>query len=281
VVTRWIFAALLGLVLAACSPLSALNILVPERGFERAEGIAYGPQQRQHLDVYVPHAHDATPLPVIVFFYGGAWQGGNRAEYLFMAQALASQGFVVVVPDYRVYPEAKYPVFVEDGALAVAWVVRNIATHGGDPNRVVLMGHSAGAHIAAMLAYNRRFLDANARNAIKGFVGLAGPYDFKPSEAVIETILGAEGGSELAMPAHWVRGGEPPSLLLTGDEDTRVEPGNTDRLARRLHAVGSPVEVRHYTSLNHSTLLVRFAAPLRDDELLQTVAAFVRRAASA
>jgi acetyl esterase/lipase len=281
VVKRWIFAALLGLLLAACSPLSALNILVPERGFERAEGIAYGPQPRQHLDVYVPHAHGATPLPVIVFFYGGAWQGGNRGEYLFMAQALASQGFVVVVPDYRVYPEAKYPVFVEDGALAVAWVVRNIATHGGDPSRVVLMGHSAGAHIAAMLAYNRRFLDANARNAIKGFVGLAGPYDFKPSEAVIETILGAEGGSELAMPAHWVRGGEPPSLLLTGDEDTRVEPSNTDRLARRLRATGSPVEVRHYASLNHSTLLVRFAAPLRDDELLHTVAAFVRRAAAA
>jgi acetyl esterase/lipase len=278
---RAILLSLLAPLLAACSPLAALNVLVPERGFERTEAIAYGPLSRHHLDVYVPHAQAATPLPVVVFFYGGAWQGGNRGEYLFMAQALASQGFVVVVPDYRVYPEAKYPVFVEDGALAVTWVVRNIARHGGDPGRVVLMGHSAGAHIAAMLAYNRRFLDAHSRDAIKGFVGLAGPYDFRPSEAVIETILGAEGGSELAMPAHWVRGGESPSLLVTGDQDTRVDPGNTDRLARRLRAVGSPVEVRHYPSLSHSTVLVRFASPLRDDELLQTVAEFVRRAVQA
>jgi acetyl esterase/lipase len=179
-----------------------------------------------------------------------------------------------------VYPEAKYPVFVEDGAHAVAWVTGNIGTHRGDPKRVVLMGHSAGAHIAAMLAYNRRFLDAGSRAAIKGFVGLAGPYDFKPSETVIETILAAEGGTDLAMPAHWVRGGEPPSLLLTGDQDSRVEPGNTERLARRLRAAGSPVEVRRYPSLNHSTLLLRFAAPLRDDELLRTVGDFVRRVSS-
>lgn len=274
---RLLLLSIAALLLAACSPLRAVNVFVSERGFERTEGISYGPEQRHRLDVYVPRVEGGAPLPVIVFFYGGAWQGGNRGEYLFMAQALASQGFVVVVPDYRVYPESKYPGFVEDGARAVAWVTAQAGTYRGDPRRVVLMGHSAGAHIAAMLAYNRRFLDPASRAAVKGFVGLAGPYDFKPSEAVIETILGAEGGTEAAMPAQWVRGGEPPSLLVTGDRDTRVEPGNTERLARKLRAAGSPVEVRRYPSLNHSTLLLRFAAPLRDDELLRTVGDFVRR----
>ena len=275
---RLLLPVFLGLLLAACSPLGAVNVLVPERGFERVEGIAYGDLPRQKLDVYVPRVEGAGPLPVVVFFYGGAWQGGERGQYLFMAEALASRGFVVVVPDYRVYPQARYPAFVEDGARAVGWVAGNIGNHRGDPKRLVLMGHSAGAHIAAMLAYNRRFLDAGARASIKAFVGLAGPYDFKPSEAVIEEILGAEGGSELAMPAHWVRGGEPPSLLVTGDRDTRVEPGNTERLARRLRAAGSAVEVRHYPALTHSTLLLHFAKPFRDDELLESIARFARGA---
>ena len=277
---RVLACAVLGLLLAACSPLAAVNVLVPERGFERAGDIAYGPDPRQRLDVYVPRVDGAQALPVIVFFYGGGWQEGDRGSYLFMAEALASRGFVVVIPDYRVYPQARYPVFIEDGARAVAWVTANIGAHRGDPKRLVLMGHSAGAHIAAMLAYNRRFLDPSSRAAIKAFVGLAGPYDFKPSEAVIEKILAAEGGSEAAMPAHWVRGGEPPSLLVTGDKDTRVDPGNTERLARKLRAAGSSVEVRHYASLSHSTLLLHFAAPFRDDELLRSIAEFVRRFSS-
>ena len=271
-----LLAPLLALLLAACSPLGAVNVLVPERGFERTEGIAYGEHPRQRLDVYVPRVEGAAALPVVVFFYGGGWQGGERGQYLFMAEALASRGFVVVVPDYRVYPQARYPVFVEDGARAVAWAAANIGAHRGDAKRLVLMGHSAGAHIAAMLAYDRRFLDAATRASVRGFVGLAGPYDFKPSEAVIEEILGAEGGSDAAMPARWVRGGEPPSLLVTGDKDTRVDPGNTERLARALRAAGSPVEVRRYAALNHSTLLLGFAAPFRDEELLESIARFAR-----
>ena len=269
-------AAALALLLAACSPLSAVNVLVPERGFDRVEGMAYGEDPRHRLDVYVPRVEGAAALPVVVFFYGGGWQGGERGQYLFMAEALASRGFVVVVPDYRVYPQARYPAFVEDGARAVKWTAAHIGAYHGDPKRLVLMGHSAGAHIAAMLAYNRRFLDEATRSSVRGFVGLAGPYDFKPSETVIEEILGAEGGSDAAMPARWVRGGEPPSLLVTGDRDTRVEPGNTERLARALRAAGSPVEVRHYPELNHSTLLLSFAAPFRDAELLESIARFAR-----
>jgi acetyl esterase/lipase len=274
---RHLLLALVGLLLGACSPLSAVNVLVPERGFDRIEGVAYGDDPRHRLDIYMPKAPGGAALPVVVFFYGGAWQGGKRGEHLFMGEALASRGFVVVIPDYRVYPQARYPAFVEDGARAVAWVAKHIGEHRGDARHVVLMGHSAGAHIAAMLVYNRRFLDPAARTAVRGFVGLAGPYDFKPLDPVTTRILGSDGGADAAMPAHWVRGGEPPSLLLTGDKDTRVDPGNTDRLARRLRAAGSPVEVRHYPGLSHSSMLLNFAAPFRDDALLDSIADFVRK----
>lgn len=268
------------LVACGCSPLAALNALVPERGFVRQEGIAYGTQQRQRLDVYVPRVEGSGALPVVVFFYGGSWQGGSRENFLFVAEALTSRGFVVVVPDYRVYPEVRYPGFVEDAALAVSWTATHIAGHRGDPKRIALMGHSAGAHIAAMLAYNRRFLDAKTRSAVNAMVGLAGPYDFTPTDPVIRAILAGEGDVKLAMPAQYVQGGEPPSLLVTGNNDTTVNPSNTERLERRLREAGSPVEVLRYPSLGHVKVLASLAAPLRDDGLLDSIDRFLKKARS-
>ena len=269
-----------GLALTACSPLKVLNALVPEGGMQRNPGIAYGDAPRQRLDVYSPRAQAAqSPAPVVVFFYGGRWQEGERASYLFVAESLTAQGFVVVVPDYRVYPAVQYPGFLEDGARAVAWTQREIARFGGDPKRVFLMGHSAGAHIAAMLAYDEEFLarEGLKRSDLRGVIGLAGPYDFLPlTDADLVGVFSAAPSLEATQPIRYVRGGEPPSLLITGDADTTVKPGNTVRLAARLREVGSTVEERHYASLNHYTLVARLAAPLRMDELAQTIAAFVR-----
>lgn len=273
--------ALLAFIVCGCSPLAALNALVPTDGQVRHAALAYGTHERQRLDVYVPRAPVTGALPVVVFFYGGAWQGGRRDDYPFLAEAFASRGFVVVIPDYRVYPEVRYPRFVEDGALAVAWTVENIARYRGDPRRMVLMGHSAGAHIAAMLAYNERFLDARARSGVKAMVGLAGAYDFVPDERVIEEILAGEGDSALAMPARFVRAGAPPTLLVTGDRDGRVNPANTEKLARRLREAGSTVDVRIYPGLSHAGALARLAAPFRKDELLDTIGDFVTRATGA
>lgn len=266
------------LVACGCSPLAALNALVPERGFVRHEGIAYGALPRQRLDVYVPRVEGSGALPVVVFFYGGSWQGGSRENFLFVAEALTSRGFVVVVPDYRVYPEVRYPGFVEDGALAVSWTAANIGRHRGDASRIALMGHSAGAQIAAMLAYNRRFLDAKTRSGVNAMVGLAGPYDFTPTDPVIATLLAGEGDVKLAMPSRYVQGGEPPSLLVTGDNDTTVNPSNTARLERRLREAGSPVEVLRYPSLGHVKVLASLAAPFRDDGLLDSIAQFLKQA---
>ena len=278
---RLLAGIVLAVVACGCSPLAALNMLVPTAGQVRHPAIAYGSLERQRLDVYVPRAPATGKLPVVVFFYGGAWQGGEREHYPFVAEALASRGFVVVIPDYRVYPEVRYPRFVEDGALAVAWTVENIARYRGDPQRMVLMGHSAGAHIAAMLAYNDRFLDARARSGVKAVVGLAGAYDFVPDERVIEHILAGEGDSALAMPARFVKAGAPATLLVTGDRDSRVNPANTEKLARRLRESGTTVEVRVYPGLSHAGALARLAAPIRKDELLDTIGDFIGRATGA
>ena len=268
------------LALAGCSPVGLLNTFVPQGELERHAGIPYGAAPRQRLDVYLPRRAAASPPPpVIVFFYGGSWRGGSRDSYLFVAEALTSQGFVVVVPDYRVYPEVRYPGFVEDGAAAVAWTRREIARHGGDPSRIFLMGHSAGAHIAAMLAYDEEFLarEGLSRRDVAGLIGLAGPYDFLPlTDPKLQAVFSSEPALDRTQPIRYVRGGEPASLLVTGEGDTTVNPANTTRLAARLREVGSVVEERRFESLNHYTLLARLASPLRSDELVETVARFVR-----
>ena len=274
------FPALLwALLLSACSPIAVLNAFVPEGNLERTSAISYGDSPRQRLDVYVPRGRAAASSPVVVFFYGGRWQEGERASYLFVAQALVAQGFVVVVPDYRVYPAVQYPGFIEDGARAVAWTRREIGRFAGDPARIFLMGHSAGAHIAAMLAYDEEFLarEGLRRSDVRGFIGLAGPYDFLPlTDADLFGVFSAASPLEATQPIRYVRGGEPASLLITGDADTTVKPGNTVRLAARLREKGSTVVERHFGSLNHYTLVARLAAPLRDDALVDTIAAFVR-----
>lgn len=262
--------------LAACSPLPAINALVPDGAFERAAGIAYGADPRQRLDVYTPAA-GARPAPVVVFFYGGSWKGGDRGSYLFVAEALAARGFVVVVPDYRVFPQVRLKGFMSDAAAAVAWTRREIGRHGGDPERLFLMGHSAGAHIATLLAYDERYLRAEGlgRDSIRGVIGVAGPYDFVPTDPDYVTILSEDGSFARGLPATYVRGGEPPTLLLTGGRDVTVSPSNTDSLVRRLRSAGSPVVDRRFPQYNHYTLIGRFAAPLRDEALPEAVERFI------
>ncbi|MEO0998936.1 MAG: alpha/beta hydrolase, partial [Pseudomonadota bacterium] len=172
---------LIALFVAGCSSFALVNAASPNRYYERAESIAYGPAERQRLDVYRPDERPDS-APVVVFFYGGGWREGRRRDYEFVGSALSRAGFVTVIPDYRLYPEVRFPTFVEDGAAALAWVAENVAAHGGDRNAVHVMGHSAGAHIAAMLALNRRYVVAAGAPCltIAGFVELSGPYDFLP-----------------------------------------------------------------------------------------------------
>jgi acetyl esterase/lipase len=174
---RLVCIAALSLLGVGCSVLSAVNAVSSESGVEVHPGQHYGPLARQGVDVYTPKQAAEQPRAVVIFFYGGGWQTGSKGEYRFAGEALAAQGFVAVVPDYRVYPEVRFPLFLEDGAGAVRWVHDHIQEFGGDPQRVFLMGHSAGAHIAAMLALDPRYLAAQglAPKDLRGFIGVAGP----------------------------------------------------------------------------------------------------------
>jgi len=145
---------------ASCSPIALLNVAVPEKGYRRTADLPYAEHSRQTLDVYTPtSSSNGHPRPVVVFFYGGGWESGRRGDYRFVAEALTSQGFVAVIPDYRVYPEVTFPDFLLDAAKATRWVRRYITGFDGDPDRIFIMGHSAGAYLVAMLALDPQYLD--------------------------------------------------------------------------------------------------------------------------
>ncbi len=267
--------------MTGCSSLAFLNVFVPSGGYVRTPDLPYASLARQKLDVYVPR--DTTPAarkPVVVFFYGGNWQAGNRAEYEFMAEALVSRGNVVVVPDYRTYPEVLFPEFLSDAAQATRWVQKNIARFGGDPQRIFLMGHSAGAHIAAMLTLDEKYLEAVGMHPaqLRGMIGLAGPYDFLPlKRESLKVIFGPEAKRSRSQPINYVTGHNPPMLLMTGDSDNVVKPANSEHLAAKIKALGGSVRVIEYPDMGHTGILIQFAAPLRGEgELLQTVAEFVQ-----
>jgi acetyl esterase/lipase len=255
--------------LSACSPITALNaLLVPDEGWTVERGLAYGTDERQRLDVYLPAqaALAERPAQVVVWFYGGSWRGGKRRFYRFVGEAFAGRGYVVVIPDYRVYPDVRFPEFLEDGARAVAWIRENAARYGGDPDRIFLMGHSAGAHIAAMLAIDARYLDAAAvdRRAVRGFIGLAGPYAFDPLQyRITRPIFEAAADQAATMPINQVNGATPPMLLLHGGDDGTVYPVNSEALAARVITSGGSARVVEYPDKGHIGIVLALAAPFR------------------
>ncbi|WP_137897967.1 alpha/beta hydrolase [Sphingomonas sp. 2SG] len=272
--------ALLGSLAAACSPLTTFDRLVPkDRGGVRvAKDLAYGDAPRQRLDVYAPREACGRSRPVVVFFYGGSWNSGTRAGYAFVGRALAARGFVTVVPDYRLVPDVHYPAFVEDGAAAVRWAISHADAYCGDGGSVVLMGHSAGAYIAAMLAVDPRWL-GTSRPAVKGLVGLAGPYDFAPFDvAASRAAFGQSPDPAATQPVTWAGAGDPPALLLYGSDDTVVRPRNSQALAAKLRAGGVAVDERAYAKLGHIGILLALARPFRGRApVLDDVAGFVQR----
>ncbi len=236
-------------------------------------GIVYGEGPRRQLDVY-RNTVLAGPLPLIVFLYGGSWRGGDRGTYAFVATPLAARGAVVVVPDYRLYPEVAFPDFLDDNAHAVAWAVAHAQELGADPKRVFIIGHSAGAYNAAMLAVDPRWMArAGLRRAqLAGVVGLAGPYDFLPmTDPDIIPVFAPVADGPASQPVTYVDGSNPPLLLLAGDADTTVKPRNTLSLAARVTAAGGPVTSRLYPGLSHVGIVTTFTplfswrAPVLDD----------------
>jgi acetyl esterase/lipase len=232
-----------------------------------ARDVAYGEGPRRRLDVYAPK--DARPgLPVVVFFYGGGWRGGRRQDYVWAGDALASRGFLAIVPDYRLAPATLYPGFVEDAAAVVRWIQDNAARYGGDPNRIFLMGHSAGAYLAAQVVLDDDFLKAAGADLkrIRGVVGLAGPYDFYPypDEDARVSFSGATDPRATQPITYAARPNRPPFLLLQGAEDTDVGPKAPLTLHRALQAAGNRSTLKIYPGLTHPGIVLALSMPFRD-----------------
>ena len=262
------------------SALDLINALAPRRRVRFVGGLAYGGGPRNQADIYVPEG-SLGPAPVrppgVVFYYGGGWESGARSDYRFVAAALAARGVLVVLPDYRLHPEVDYRGFLADAAAAFVWARGVTAAHGGDPRRMVAMGHSAGAYIAAMLALDPRWLGAARPD---GVIGLAGPYDFVPDTDVLRAVFPVDDPAKRSMPIGHVAAGAPPMLLATGTRDRSVLPGNTMRLAAALRAAGVAVTERHYRGIGHRLLVGALARPLQvAAPVLQDCLGFLRVAA--
>ena len=269
-------------VLAGCSQQQVLNSLTTDTGYRVASNIPFDFEHPMlGLDVYTPT--NVQNAPVIVFFYGGRWTSGSKDAYKFVGQALTAQGFVAVIADYRKYPQVRFPAFVQDGARAVKWTHDNISRYGGDPNKLFVMGHDAGAHIAAMLALNEAYLKAvgGSRSWLRGMIGLAGPYDFMPITAPdLRDLFGPPDLYPQSQPILFVDGHNPPLLLMTGLDDDSVLARNTQSLAQSVSKAGGPVETVVYPKMSHSMILATIAAPLRrNSDVMAYITDFVHRRA--
>lgn len=276
-------ASLGAMVVSACTPLTAFNTVVPKDPSARvAEGVAYGEGPRRKLDVYAPRGM-TTAAPVLVFFYGGGWNSGRRQDYSFAARALASRGFVTVVPDYRLYPEVRYPEFLKDGAAAIRWAQDHAAEYGGDPSRIVLAGHSAGGYNAVMLALDQEFVRAAGvkPGVIKAAAGLAGPYDFTPfNEPYSRNAFGQYPDAAATQPVNYISKDSVPVWMGYGLKDTVVYPQNIDSMERVMKAKGAPFVARRYQDMSHTDIVLALSQPFRGKgPVLQEMTAFLKEEA--
>lgn len=267
--------------LAGCSPLTAFANLTPTDPSRKvAEAVSYGADPRQKLDIYRPPKTAAVgAAPLAVFFYGGSWRDGRRQDYGWVGRALASEGFVTLVPDYRLYPEVTYPDFLEDSAAAVAWAVNHADELGADGRRVVLIGHSAGAYNALMLGLDPAYLRAEGVDpaTVRAMAGLAGPYDFLPlTGSITPPVFGGATDLEATQPINQVRPGAPAAFLAAGADDSVVEPADTRALAQALEREGVTVRTAIYPDIGHAGILLALSLPLRGRApVLQDMTAFL------
>jgi acetyl esterase/lipase len=283
----WLLAA----ATAGCSRAAffAINFPAVFGSYTRHADIAYGDGPQHRLDVYVPHK-PAASRAVVVFWHGGRWSYGDKRDYRFVGAALTELGFVAVLPNYRHYPEVKMPGFMEDAARAAQWAGEHAADYGADPQRLFLMGHSAGAHMAALLTLDRRYFAAITpptararRPQIAGMIGLSGPYDFLPlKEADVKDMFGPPPLYPESQPINFVRADAPPMLLVHGLKDETVLPKNSRNLAAALQNLGVPVILDLYPNLTHADTAAALSAPLRGRApILAAIGAFIEARDSA
>jgi acetyl esterase/lipase len=248
----------------------------------RAVDLAYGTDPAQRLDVYGPPP-GAALRPVVVFVHGGRWQSGDKSEYRFIARTLNDAGAVAVLPNYRLYPAVRMHAAVHDVGLAVAYVQAHAREWGGDPARVVVMGHSAGAQLTALAALDTRWFSGTGATPVQGLIGLAGPYDFLPlTDDDLRDYFGPPNEYPASQPINFVTTRAPPAFLVQGTDDDSVKPHNTKNLSRALKVAGVPVETHLVAGEGHFSILKRFVAPWRgSDAVIAALRRFVGAVPSA
>jgi acetyl esterase/lipase len=252
------------LFLTACTSvgLVLVNMTASIKGGYTLQEASYGPDQLHKMDIYVPSENLAIKKEVVFFIHGGRWQSGKKEDYRFVGAAFAQRGFITVIPNFRKYPQVRFPVFVQDTAKALAWVDDHIAAYGGQPRRIHLVGHSSGAHMAALLTVDERYLATENKDAhvlIKDFTGLAGPYAFIPNEKDLMDAFGPPERYPQMQVTTFIDGKEPPMLLLYGQKDNVVKRYNLERLAQSIHSKNGRVKVITYPTLDHIGVISTFS----------------------
>lgn len=256
-------------------PVGFTTLILPpnklDEGIEASPDIVYaeGPAddaEKHKLDIY--RRAGASNRPVVVFIHGGAWVRGDRKQYPFLGNRFAKEGAVVVIPSYRLAPKHRFPAQAEDAAAALAWVVRNIAQYGGDPNRIVLAGHSAGGHLAALLVTNPKYLSAHGLkpDAVKHVAALSGVYDLTGLEGRSQGRVFSQDEPSLidASPVKHVRRDTPPFHITYCQWDYAILPQQARGLHAALQNAGARTELIYVPAENHiseMTALVKPADP--------------------
>lgn len=251
---------ILPLMSAGCSGIGVFTANLPTHfdDITVSQNIPFGAEPWQKLDIYSPPHGAEKPYDVVVFYYGGRWETGSKNDYRFVGSTLAKRGYIVVIADYRKYPDVRFPVFVKDAAKSLSWVSDHIASYNGNPHRIHLTGHSAGAHIAALLAVDARYLQAEGKDRSKlihDFAGLAGPYSFTPDEKDLIDMFRPPENYPQMQATTFIDGKQPPMLLLWGDKDQFVGKINMDKMVDAIHKKGGVVKAKIYPDIDHIWLI--------------------------
>jgi acetyl esterase/lipase len=281
---RFALGGVLAAIAAGCSRLGFMAANVPAAfgAYKRHANLAYGADPQHRLDVYVPDGAAAASRAVVLFWHGGRWRFGDKSDYRFVGAALAQAGYVVIVANYRHYPQVKMPGFMADAAQATLWAAEHAGEFGGDSARLYLMGHSAGAHLASLVTLNTGYFTAAGQPAprIAGVIGLSGPYDFLPLlEADVQDMFGPPPLYPESQPINFLRPDAPPMLLVHGLGDETVWPKNSRNLSSALTALGVPMTLKLYPKLSHADTIAALTTLLRGRApVLADITGFIGRA---
>ena len=258
----------------AFSALAVVNGITSNSGVGVSKDILYGDAPDQDLDIYYPkplakamesQTDIKTSYPMVVFVHGGSWENGSKEEYAFVGQSLAQAGYVTAVINYRKAPEHVYPDYVEDTAQAIAWSYKNATRFHADPERLAVVGHSAGAFNAVAAIANEDFLKPYGVKPtdIAAVIGIAGPYSYDFRKFSSATAFPADATPDEVMPDRQIKGAQPPYLLLTAEKDTVVYESNTIKMTKALQQAGVTVQTGEISGASHATSIGAMAPPLR------------------